>query len=286
MEAWGDPGPTRYWRAMHDALYDRSDWRSFVRLRLEQLGMLQRDLAQRAGLLPSTLSMQLTGKRPIDPQSVEPLAAALALDGEGRAWFEALVDLESPSERARRAAYATIRSRLQQRSALDPDDDVAEVQGDWVANVVAELASCSGFRADPAWLAQRIVPAVTELQARDAVNALLRVGMLVPRADGGWDVNSVRTGSVLLDRSRAAPALRLRASVRELAGRSRGRPNERHDGVTTMALSEARAELLLARLREVEQELVQLAVDDPGPRNRVFVLATQLFHASEYTDTD
>jgi uncharacterized protein (TIGR02147 family) len=271
---------------MHDALYDRTDWRSFVRLRLEHLGLLQRDLAQRAGLLPSTVSMQLNGRRPVDPQSVVALADALELDGEGRAWFEALVDLDSPSDRARRAAYATVRSRLQQRSSIDPDDDVAEVQGDWVANVIAELASCSGFRADPVWLAQQIVPVVSELQARDALNALLRVGVLVPREDGGWDVASVRTGSVLLDRSRAAPALRLRASVRDLAGRSRGHPNERHDGVTTMALSEARAELLLARLREVEQELVQLAVDDPGPRNRVFVLATQLFHASEYTDTE
>jgi uncharacterized protein (TIGR02147 family) len=270
---------------MPDALYDRSDWRSFVRLRLEQLGMLQRDLAQRAGLSASTLSMQLHGRRPLDPQSVDPLATALALAGEGRTWFEALVDLESPSDRTRRAAYATVRGRLQQRSSLDQDADVAEVQGDWVANVVAELACCAGFQADPSWLARRIVPAVTELQARDAMNALLRVGMLVPRADGGWDVVSVRTPSVL-DRPRSSPALRLHAAVRKLANRSLGHPNERHDGLTTMALSEARAELVLARLREVEQELVQLAVDDPGPRNRVFFLGTQLFHASDYTDND
>jgi uncharacterized protein (TIGR02147 family) len=270
---------------MHDALYDRTDWSSFVRLRLEHLELLQRDLAERLRIPTSTLSMMLKGRRPLDPQDVEPIANALELDAEGRVWFEALVDLDSRSERARRSAYAAIRSRLQQRSAADPDDDVAELQGDWTAMVVVELATCAGFRADPAWLAGKVVPPISEAEARDALNALIRVGMLVPRPDAGWDVVSVRTASSL-PRDKTAHALRLRKSVRALLGRSTARLNERHDGVATMALSEPRAELILARMRQMEQELVQLALDDPGPRNRVHFVGMQIFPASDYTDTE
>ncbi|MEQ1567155.1 MAG: TIGR02147 family protein [Myxococcota bacterium] len=271
---------------MHDELYDRTDWRSFVNLQRDLLGLTQRQLAGLLDMPESMLSMLLRGQRGLDPSRVDAFAAALALDAEGKSWFEALVDLESRSERARRSAFATIRSRLQQRAAASPSDEIVDAQADWALNVVAELALCEGFRPDPAWVARTTSPPLTEDRARETLNRLIRIGVLTVRSDGGWDVLSVRTPSVLADRQ-AAAGLALREGFAQLMLRAVGRyGNEQHSGLSTMAVSEATADRFLVRLREMEQELVQLAIDDPGPRNRVLIFATQLFPASEYTDTE
>lgn len=271
---------------MQDDWYDATDWRSFVERVLEGRELTQRELAKRLDLSEGQVSMMLSGRRPMDPARVDGFAEVLGLDAEARVWFEALVDLESRSQRSRRAALATVTSRLQQRASPDPAADVHDAIANWPFEVLTELVSCEGFRPDPRWIAQTITPPISEDEARRTLQLAMRLGRVAVDDQGRWTITDVRTDSVL-PKARAAASALQRKGFAELAAIAMFRPaNERHDGSVTMAVSEERADRILARLRELEQELVQLAIDDPGPRNRVLHLGIQLFPVSEYTDTD
>ncbi|MCA9493130.1 MAG: TIGR02147 family protein [Myxococcales bacterium] len=271
---------------MRDEWYDATDWRSFVEKVIEGRELTRRELAKRVDLSESLVSMMLSGRRPMDPARVEVFAEVLGLDAEAVAWFGALVDLESRSERARRTALATVTSRLQQRAAPDPAADTHDAIAHWPFEVLTELVACEGFRPDPRWIAQTIHPAITPEEAQRTLQLAMRLGRVVVDDQGRYAITNVRTDSVL-QKDRAVASAVQRKAFAELAAQAMFRPgNERHDGSVTMAVSEERADLILARLRELEQELVQLAIDDPGPRNRVLHLGIQLFPVSEYTDTD
>jgi uncharacterized protein (TIGR02147 family) len=265
--------------------YDFIEWRSFVRAALAERGWHQRDLARALPMSPANLSVLLSSQRRLSAEWVGPFAAALALDDAARSWFAALVDLESPSERARLAAVAHVRSTLALRSSPSPEQEVVDAQADWRVNVVQELASCDGFRPDPTWMARVLTPDTSPAEAAEAWQRVLRTGLVEARDDGTFSVRSVRTPPVLQPSATVA-SWRFQRSVFDLAtdAWTRFATNERHGGVTTMAVSEDVAAVVLRRLRELEQELVQLAAEDPGPRNRVYLLTTQLFPVTDYTD--
>lgn len=259
-------------------------WRSFVRAALADRGWTQKDLAGRVRMSEANLSTVLRGARRLAPEWAARIAEVLELDEADGRWFAALVDRESDSERAREAADLYLRSRVAARTP-HPDQEVVEAQGDWRANVIQELAMCAGFQPDAEWVGRTLEPQIPPDEARAAWETLLRTGLVRPNDRGGFDVVSVRTDPVLAT-SQTMAGQRLQTSVFELVRRgwSEFRTNERHGGVITMAVSETGADRVLRRLRELEQELVQLALDDPEPRNRVYLLTTQWLPASSYTD--
>lgn len=262
------------------------DWRELVKAALTERAMSQRELAQAARVSEGQLSMWLTGRRSLEAtEHVERLAAVVCDTPEARAWFGALVDLESPNARARIAAEVVVRTTLAHLSAPSPQIDVVELQSDWRANAILELASCAGFRADPAWIGRHLVPPVPPPDVAALWERLRAADLVRPCPAGGWEVRSVLMPPDLRRRAAVAVAS-LHEAVLGLAGASlHRRPTERRGGVVTMALSEAGVERLLLRFREIEQEVVALAAADPGPKTRVYLATVQLFPCSEATDS-
>jgi uncharacterized protein (TIGR02147 family) len=210
--------------------YHHLDWRALVRSALTHRGWTQRELAQRVGMSEANLSVLLKGRgRRLGAEWSPAFCAALNLGEHEARWFTALVDRESDSERARDAAELYLRTRLAQLRSATPEQDVVDAQGDWRVNVIQELASCEGFRPDPAWIARALEPEITVAEAAAAWETLLRTGLVRPRDDGGFDVVSVRTESVLAP-SQALAGLRMQTSVFDLVQRGWRvfRGNERH----------------------------------------------------------
>ena len=112
-----------------------------------------------------------------------------------------------------------------------------------------------------------------------------RKGLVRARPDGGFDTVSVRTGpavplsQTLSSRAQHEDALRLATQ-----SMTRFHSRERRNATVTMALSEATAERMRARLVEMERELVAMAEHDPEPRLRVYALAWHWFPVTNYSD--
>ncbi|MEQ1503700.1 MAG: TIGR02147 family protein [Myxococcota bacterium] len=272
-----------------DPLYQTTDWRTFLLLRLDQLELLRKDLAAAVEMTEGWLSNVLTGRRRLDPELVPRLADALRLDADGTAYFEALADLENESRRARRAAWAVVAANQRHQAAAALRHDELEALTRWYVGAVLELARCEGFRADPRWIAAALRPTIPVETASEALSTLIRLGMLQPDEHGGlvptpevWSPSEIRgrdASIAVATNHRATLALAIDAL-------HTGQPNERRVTGTIVAVSEGHYATVVAKLRDLERELVTLASDDPGVRNRVYHFGIHWIPCSEYTDAE
>ena len=276
---------------MAEDLYDTTDYRRFLSAALARQDRTRRELAQALERSDAYVSLVLSGSRRLDPDLVEPAARFVKLDEDETAYLSALVDLDSRSPRARRSAWAVVQARQRHHAVSDGfNEDIAAMYERWYIPAIFELAACESFRPDPRWIAGTLCPRITHAQAEEAIMLLVRLGRLEPDDEGGlrrvepqlWSPVQLPPGEVA---ERAATSHRATLSLAS-EGLDRFRFNERHILSFTAALSEERYEALLARLEEVELELVHLATEPDTTPNRVYHLAFQLFPMSLFSDTD
>lgn len=172
-------------------LYRYLDFRAFLRdwfaWRCEQDPKFsRRQFARLAGKRsPGLLTTVMEGERRLTPPMVRAFAGAMDLGAEESAFFSALVQLEqATTTQARNEAWNRVSATRAFREARPLQGASVEYLSHWWYPVVRELAYRHDFRPDPAWIARRIRPTITEPQARAALEALQTLGMLV-EADNG-----------------------------------------------------------------------------------------------------
>lgn len=270
-------------------IYETTDYRRFLLAALEDHGLQQRDLARAIDRAPSAVSLMLSGLRGLDPELVERTARLLELDADRTAYLAALVDLDSRSPRARRAAWATVQATQRHRAEAGLAPEVLEAASRWYFSVIMELAGCDGFRPEPAWIAGTLLPPISVAQAEEALTTAIRIGVLVPDDDGGLMIASeVHWTPPDVGGSREAPrAAELHEACMALAAGclTRSRHNERHVSTTVFRVSERQFERIRARLREVERELVLLASEPEGSPTRVYQVGVQLYPVTLFSDS-
>ena len=250
--------------------------------------MTRKDFAQALSLSPAWATQMLSHQRDLDPTLVGAIAEALRLDPEGTSRFEALVDLQSRSARTRRQAWATLNALSRHGGARPMSTEEARAFGDWWVAAIVELARCEGFRPDPVWISQTIVPAITADQAGEALRVLETLGALVADDEGvlrcsdeeTWDPSDLPTG----ERSRASA--RAQADLLRIGaeGLSTFAHNERWNVGIVFAASEDQLPALRVRLGEVSSELGLLTRAPGDQPNRVYALCVQLTPLSNFSD--
>jgi len=269
---------------------DAVDYRRFIDLALQRAGHTRKALATALGRSAPWVSQVLSHQRNFDPELLEPLARALDLSDDEHTHLAALLDLEAPSPRARRTAWATVQANRAHRGADELSDEIVAMISRWWIPAILDLARCEGFRPDPAWIADTMVPRLTVEQADEALQTLVDLGMLAPDDTGRlaprdeaplWSPSDVPRG----DYSRAMQ--QAHDDLLAIAKRSLHThwQNERHHAALTFSVSEDHYPRLVARMAELERELVMLATEDPGPRNRVYTLGLFLVPLSDYSDS-
>jgi len=277
---------------MRTDLLGTTDWRRFVLDALAAEGRPQRELAKTIGKSPPWMSLVLNGFRELSPADAPPIPSFFGLDEEESAYFCALVELDSPSPRARRAAWATVQATQRHRAAEGLRREVALAYSRWYMPAILELASCEGFRAQPDWIADALNPPIPVEQAAEALTTLLRLGLLLPHESGTLvAADSERWSPPELPPGEISEAIAsLHEAVLALASRSirASRYNERHLSSVFVSIPEARYERVVARLRELEREVALLAAEaETGETpNRVYHLGMQFFPVSDFTDSD
>ncbi len=267
-----------------------TDYRRFVIEALKKRGQSRKELAEALGPSDSMMSQVLSKKRRLRASLVPTLADFFGMSEDERHMLAALVDLDNESAFARRTAWAAVQARQRYLAEDKPSEEVfLQAFTHWYVPAIYELAGCEGFQADPTWIATVLNPRITVEQAEDALQTLLKAGLLRP-SDGGalepvpqevWADGRIPAGAMsdlIAGLQKVNPEHAERSYSEFLS-------SERHSGGVTFAVSEARYEQVLQRLRVLERELVVLTVeDDEQPPNRVFQLCINLFPMSDYTD--
>lgn len=133
----------------------------------------------------SRLNEVLNAKRGISSEAAERLAKGLGLSPiETRTFVRQVEASHARSATARKSA----RLELEKDSMTAPDKfiqlDVFEVICNWYHYAILELTQVRGFKSDITWISKRL--GISRIEASDAIERLLRIGLLVQDRQGRW----------------------------------------------------------------------------------------------------
>jgi uncharacterized protein (TIGR02147 family) len=151
-------------------------------------GFSYRSFARAAGFSsPNYLKLVIDGKRNLTDEMAQRFAAAIGLSGQQLDYFCELVAFNQARNSEQRARhYERLRSFQGYKRVHVLDADAAAYHSQWYIPAIRELAACRDFRADPKWIAARLVPRISARAAREGLDVLVNLGLLVPDKKRGY----------------------------------------------------------------------------------------------------
>lgn len=171
------------------SIFDYLDYRAFLRdwlarKREQKPSYTFGVFARQAKMSRSALPNVLEGRREASPQTVEGIARALRMDAEERDFLVLLVALKRASsleENGRLLRQIFAHPRYAPGQVVDTRQ--LEVLTSWTRIAVLEASKLPDFRADPAWLAERLRPEVQPEEVSEALEALRAEGLVAAAED-------------------------------------------------------------------------------------------------------
>lgn len=237
--------------------------------------------ARKAGVhSPSFLKEVIDGKRGLTSAALDGVLRALGLDREQAAFFRALVQLEQAETDAdRNAAWDLISASRRFREARRQDDATVRYLSQGHYPAIRELALRADFRPDPAWIASELLPKISAAQARQALDTLLDIGLLVQKGD------AVRPAEVSVATPHEVAGLAAHNYHRDMLSRAAESieavaPADRHLLGVTVAIPRSLIPALKAELDAVQERLLDLCDRHAADAEQVYQISLQLFPLS------
>ena len=225
----------------------------------------------------------LNGRAPLTPVRAAKFARLFCMSPRETEYFENLVlytQATSPDEKQRILKKLSQEATLSQRSILEASQ--MEYLQKWHYAAIRELLDVIDFQGDYDALGAALDPPVSESEARDAVDLLLRLGLARKNAQGRYEkVGEVVTTGIAHNPEHAKPGLKANL---ELARRSL----ETHPAAVrpfsylTVCVSERTFENVREKLRAVRREILETVSHD-NEADRLYQLNLQFFPLSAPT---
>jgi uncharacterized protein (TIGR02147 family) len=272
---------------MKPRVFEYTNYRSFLRdlydfEKAAQKKFSFRYFSKQAGFSsPNFLKLVIEGKRNLSVESIERFAKALKLTREEAPFFRALVLFNQAATAEERGLWAEeiLKSKLYRK--LHPLHAAQySYYSQWYNVAVRELMGLPSFKEDPEWIARTLSPAITVQQAREAIAALIELGL----AHRGPDGVLKRTDAVLTTGDEVSSS-----SVTQYHHQMLGKAAEAIDKVPgaerdisaiTITVSPERAKEIKALIQRTRKEILALADQDQNPA-RVMSLCIQFFPLSK-----
>jgi len=237
--------------------------------------------ARRAGVKsPSLLSEVTAGRRSLTANTARGFITALRLEREEASFFLALVQFEQASDAAEKNdAWERIAASRRFRTARPVDEGLVRYLSNWYYPATRELALRPDFRDDPDWIARQLRPAVTRAQARDALETLLALGMLV--RDGGRVVPAEVSVATPHEIAGLAAHNYHQGMLQRAAEALTSTPaEERHYCAVTVAIPRSLIPQLKGELDALQERLLHLCDQQADSAEQVYQINLQLLPLS------
>jgi uncharacterized protein (TIGR02147 family) len=227
---------------------------------------------------PSFLKLVMEGEANLSRKSIPKVAAALKLSKEEAEFFKNLVLFEQATSTEEKHAYSAKIMRSHRFKRIHP---ISEAQFNYYSNwyyiPVRELVGMPGFKEDPAWIAKKFDPPITEQNVKKALNELQKLGLIIRDAEGRLTTahSNINTANEVTSQTIA----QYHREMMRLAAESIDRfPRTRREiSSITMGVSEGTANLIKKRVQEFRAELANLIAQDSEGVDRVYQLNFQFF---------
>jgi uncharacterized protein (TIGR02147 family) len=225
-------------------------------------------------------------RRNLTPTTLDGFAIALGINAEEAGFFRSLVALDqAETEAEKNEAWEQVASSRRFRNARRIEGEVFRYLSNWYFPAVRELALRHDFQADPDWVASQLLPRVTPAQARQALQTLTELGMLVQDETGTHPAEvSVATAfevAGLAAHNYHRQMLERASEAIELAD-----PDERHLSAITVAIPVDLVPRLKSELDTVMERLLHLCDEQAHAAERVYQLNVQLIPLSRAPDSE
>lgn len=259
------------------------DYRSYLRdyyneRKSRGRGFSYRAFSRKAALKsPNYLKLVIDGERNLSPTMAKRFAEACGLSDDSARYFVDLVAFnQAASGSERNKHYASLTGFRRYRKAHKLDLAHAAYYGAWYMPAIRELAASSDFQADPQWLAERLLPPITQSEAQQALDTLLDLGLLVRNAQG-----EIVQADVLLSTGPETRGVHIMNFHRAMMDRAMDSmdliaPEDRDISSLTLALGESGLRLFKQRLQRFRRELLELSALEDDPE-QVVQINLQLF---------
>jgi uncharacterized protein (TIGR02147 family) len=168
-------------------LFVFEDYRAFLRdyyveQKSRNKGFSFRLFARHAGLAsPNYLKLVIEGSRRITDKSLPNFVKGLRLSKEEETYFKALVAYQESKDVDAREASCEELMRLRARNlkrVAELEESRADYLKHWYHLAVRELVTVEGFRPEPQWIAAKLRGRISEAQAKESLELLLRLGFV------------------------------------------------------------------------------------------------------------
>lgn len=173
-------------------LFDYFDYREFLHdyylfHKRKNSAYSYRLFARKAKLgSPNYLKLVVDGKRRITDRTIFQFARGLGLSRDEEKYFRELVMYQEVSDPDSKELHlrSLLKYQEKQRTPTALKADRIKYLLDWHHAVIRELVLSKDFKEDPAWIAKRLGNKITENQAKESLEFLVRLQFLVRNADG------------------------------------------------------------------------------------------------------
>jgi uncharacterized protein (TIGR02147 family) len=267
-------------------VFEYVDYRAYLRefysdAKKNRRGFSHRAFSRRVGLgSPNHLKRVMDGERNLTLEMAARFAQALALAGEAADYFVQLVRLDQAKTSVERsAAFDKLSTFKAYRRTRKLDLAHAAYHSTWYIPVVRELAGRKDFRAQPKWIAERVLPRIKAAEAQAAVETLLELGLLT-RGNSG----KIEQSEPLLTTGPEMPSLHIaryhRMMMQKAAESIDLVPSERRDiSAVVLLLSESGIARIKRRMQRLRRELLELSLAETNP-TQVVQMNFQIFPLS------
>lgn len=261
------------------------DYRAFLRdyyAAKKKQGLSYRALARLIGLKSASyLKHVIDGDRNLSEEMALRFASGLRLKGDSLDYFVELVQFnQAQTLDSRLRAHQRLRGFARHRQLFPLGSQHADYHSTWYMPAIRELAARSDFVEDPAWIAERLRPKISERDAKHAMATLLKLGLLVRDGKG-----RVRQGEGLVSTGPETQSLHVAAyhqTMMKMAAESIDRFSARDRDISslTLCLDKEGLREVKERIRAFRRELLELSDVAKKPR-QVVQINFQLFPLSD-----
>jgi uncharacterized protein (TIGR02147 family) len=273
-------------------IFEYDNYRLFLRDLYEsekarRPGFSFRFFSKQAGFSsPNFLKLVIDGKRNLSVDSIVRFAKALKLNKEESAFFRALVLFNQAATAEERGLWAEEILSFRLYRKLHPLHEAQYAYyARWYNVAIRELMGLKSFQSDPEWIAHTLDPPIGVQQAREAIDALIELGLAHREADGklGRKDTVLTTG----DEVSSSSLMQFHQQMLQKAGEALDRvPGDKRDiSAVTVSVSEAKAREIKALIQKTRKEILAIADSDRSPE-QVMQVCIQFFPLSKSSERD
>ncbi len=271
-----------------EKIYEYENYRDFLKDFFEEQKRLRttfsyRWFARKAGLSSPSLCVDVVkGRVNLTLKTLPKITKGLGLRGRTASFFRNLVLYNQARDENSREEHLYQLVRIRKGSQLYRLRQSQFAYFDnWYYPVVRELVVYCEWNDDYAVLAKKVYPPITESQAREAVDALLSLGLVVRNEDGTWEQSreglSTEGVPYPIQKNTRRDLLKLGLAAGDVLG-----PDSRYIAHATLSMSEKSYREAVRIYDEARKRIVDLALNDPEVE-KVYEAMMLMFPLSENT---